>query len=129
MNGVQLLPLFSFTYMRLKKSFPVPTKCLLETLKLPSELLQIPNQLHCKLSFLCGVYFSYLIPNQVKHNQLKGLIFSNYFKFWQLTFNLPFPWTDTISPLLSVVPLVVTGIQFTRTSPLLQPYVQHSYHI
>ncbi|KAJ1389200.1 Amidase signature domain [Sesbania bispinosa] len=34
-------------------------------------------------------------------------------------FNLPLPLTDTISPLLSVVPLVVTGIQLIRTSPLL----------
>jgi hypothetical protein len=35
------------------------------------KILQISNELHCKLSFLCGVYFSNLNQNEIYKTLLK----------------------------------------------------------
>lgn len=53
------------------------------------------------------------------------ILLLSFYKLF-ITFNLPIPLTDTISPLLIVVPFVVIGIQLIRTSPLLSS--QHVYH-
>lgn len=105
----------------------------------PFQNLQITNELNCKLPLLRRVNFSNLKRSTIKHQKcqakeqskkytypilasiwLTSHLIKQWFSWiWQLTFSLPLPLTDTISPVLSVAPFLVTGVQLRRTSPSL----------
>lgn len=56
---------------------------------------------------------------EVRNAKLEKLSATSFGFYWieNLTFSLPFPLTETISPVFSMVPFLVIVVQLTRTSP------------